>query len=166
MAKVVHPFFGELVTDALSGQAVIWADDYVVDGRGFEVALWASGESALDRRLLDGLAAFLQDLPASDAKARVALTAHLEEDRTFVEHHLERMQDSPVIERLSAGREASEVPVAAFVSALCLENIGLWLDASAAPVVMDYMLDPEESDEILAVKTSLDGTVLAIDWES
>ena len=32
--------------------------------------------------------------------------------------------------------------------------------------MIDYMIRPEESDQILAVNFSLDGEIVAIDWES
>ena len=32
--------------------------------------------------------------------------------------------------------------------------------------MVDYMIRPEESDQILAVNFSLDGKIVAIDWES
>ena len=50
-----------------------------------------------------------------------------------------------------------------------VETIELWYsvyEGSAGEVVIDYMIRPEESDEILAVKYDLNGEILAIDWES
>ena len=52
-----------------------------------------------------------------------------------------------------------------------LTNIGLWAsnpndDDEAEPIVMDYNIDPERSDQILAVKLDLGGKIIGIDWES
>ena len=50
-----------------------------------------------------------------------------------------------------------------------VETIELWYsvyEGSAGEVVIDYMIRPEESDQILAVNFSLDGKIVAIDWES
>ena len=46
-----------------------------------------------------------------------------------------------------------------------LTYIGLWAE-SPAFAIMDYMPVNMESDEILAVKLHLDGSIFAIDWES
>ena len=50
-----------------------------------------------------------------------------------------------------------------------IKTIGLWYsiyEASTGEVIIDYMIRPEESDEILAVKYDLNEEILAIDWES
>ena len=36
----------------------------------------------------------------------------------------------------------------------------------AEPIVMDYNIDPERSDQLLAVKFGLDGKITGVDWES
>ena len=60
----------------------------------------------------------------------------------------------------------SQVDAHAFVSAMRLTNIGLWFTVEGSPVVLDYRLDPEASDQILAVKCDAQGQVVSIDWES
>jgi len=55
-----------------------------------------------------------------------------------------------------------------FVAEMQIKPIGLWYsvyEGSIGEVVIDYMIRPEESDEILAVKCSLEGKILAVDWE-
>lgn len=50
-----------------------------------------------------------------------------------------------------------------------VETIELWYticERSIGEVIVNYMIRPEESDEILAVNFSLDGEIVAIDWES
>ncbi|RKW59349.1 MAG: DUF2004 domain-containing protein [Riemerella sp.] len=50
-----------------------------------------------------------------------------------------------------------------------IETIGLWYsteEEDGVDVMVDYMIRPEESDQILAVNFSLDGEIVAIDWES
>ena len=53
---------------------------------------------------------------------------------------------------------------------MMVESIGLWYsideEEEGVDVVVDYMIRPEESDEILAVKYDLNGEIRAIDWES
>ena len=56
-----------------------------------------------------------------------------------------------------------------FVAEMQIEAIGLWYstdEEDGEDVMVDYMIRPEESDQILAVDFSLDGEILAIDWES
>ena len=48
-------------------------------------------------------------------------------------------------------------------------TIELWytiFERSIGEVIINYMIRPEETDEILAVKYHLNGEILAIDWES
>ena len=50
-----------------------------------------------------------------------------------------------------------------------VETIELWYticERSIGEVIVNYMIRPEETDEILAVKFDLNGEILAIDWES
>jgi len=52
---------------------------------------------------------------------------------------------------------------------LKVETIELWYticERSIGEVIVNYMIRPEESDEILAVKYDLNGEIRAIDWES
>ena len=44
-------------------------------------------------------------------------------------------------------------------------NIGLWEDGENVMIV-DYMISPEESDEILAVKFDDSLDIIDISWES
>lgn len=48
-----------------------------------------------------------------------------------------------------------------------LRMLGFWLSAdSSTPIVADYMIDPSASDEILAVKMTVDGQIVSVEWES
>ena len=55
-----------------------------------------------------------------------------------------------------------------FARAMRLESISLWTEElpDCDSIVMDYMIDREKSDEILAVKLFADGGICGIDWES
>ena len=91
-----------------------------------------------------------------DEKARKALKAYLEEDSEYLDFHAEELENIPE-------------NVDDFVAEMQIETIGLWYsiyESSIGEVIIDYMIRPEESDEILAVKFGLDGEILAIDWES
>ena len=58
------------------------------------------------------------------------------------------------------------IEAADFVTALRIENISLWCSHDDAPLVLDYRIDPQGSDQILAVKCDAQGQILEIDWES
>ena len=59
---------------------------------------------------------------------------------------------------------------AAFAAAMVLHSIALWhqdpLEEGSSPLVLDYMIDPDNSDAILAVSVAADGEIEAVDWES
>ena len=64
----------------------------------------------------------------------------------------------------AAGQE--HVQAGDFVAALQLSNISLWCSHDDGPVVLDYRLDPEGNDQILAVKCDAQGNITEIVWES
>lgn len=162
-----HPSFGELDRTGTRDVNVVWERELEVDGEPVDAHLWIAGDAEPDAARLDAFAALLGRLDALDAAARESLRETLAQDDEFVRFHVEQGvevegvtvppdEDTPLTE---ASRDA-------FVDALRLQTVGLWHDATALPVVLDYMLDPERSDEILAVKLEADGRVGAIDWES
>ena len=53
-----------------------------------------------------------------------------------------------------------------FVTAMKINNVGLWYCVSKDEIIVDYMIDPDQSDEILAVRFNLDGSFSSIAWES
>ena len=53
-----------------------------------------------------------------------------------------------------------------FVTAMKINNVGIWYCLSKAEIIVDYMIDPDQSDEILAVRFNLDGSFSSIAWES
>jgi Protein of unknown function (DUF2004) len=101
-----------------------------------------------------------------DAAARRRLKTYLEEDRSFIDYHTEEVDDSDVIAGLIDAANDAEIEADAFVAAMRVNGVGLWIGMSSSPVVLDYVIDAEHSDQILAVKTAQDGSVVSIDWES
>ncbi|HFB0883785.1 TPA: DUF2004 domain-containing protein [Neisseria gonorrhoeae] len=100
---------------------------------------------------MDAFAAFLSELEKADDAARAALTEYLKRDSRYIDFHTEDTQTS---------RDAAK-----FVRTMQLIYISLW-EKNPAFAVMDYMPANMESDEILAVKLHLDGSIFSIDWES
>jgi hypothetical protein len=169
MSILKHLYFGLLDTDKLKKVDVIWEQSFSLNGATFDVSLWAGDipEAPLDATMLDALAKLLQDLPALDIYARQQLEEKLEVDKSYIEYHIEELaDDSETVSSLLADADSSGVSPKTFAAAMRLTNIGMWLDIPDAPIIMDYMIDPENSDEILAVKLTAENQLVAIDWES
>ena len=156
MKNLKHAYFGELNTEELNGYDVLWEKEIPYKNTSVEVEFWFSGEDDLSLERLDSFEKFLKDFDAIDEKARKALKAYLEEDSEYLDFHAEELENIPE-------------NVDDFVAEMQIETIGLWYsiyEASTGEVIIDYMIRPEESDEILAVKYDLNEEILAIDWES
>lgn len=174
MSTITHSYFGPLSVAKLQDTDVIWEVPQELNGQSVETWLWADPASSLDSALLDQFAATLKQLAQLDRQARTALVQHLEGERDFIDSLAEQVaeektQGLPTVQKLleqarSAGQ--AEIPVSAFVAALQLENISLWCSHDDAPVVLDYRIDPEGCDQILAVKCDANGRIMEISWES
>ncbi|MFT4172469.1 MAG: DUF2004 domain-containing protein [Rhodocyclaceae bacterium] len=169
MSKLNHLYFGLLDTDALKKVDVIWEQSFFLNDAAFDISLWAGDDpgAPLDAPMLDAFAKLLQNLPALDIYARQQLEKMLAQDKSYIEFHAEELaEDSETISKLLAEVDGGEISIQIFAAAMRLTNIGLWLDVPNAPIIMDYMIDPENSDEILAVKLTAEGQLVSIDWES
>ena len=156
MKNLKHAYFGELNTEELNGYDVLWEKEIPYKNTSVEVEFWFCGKDDLSLERLDSFEKFLKDFDAVDEKARKALKAYLEEDSEYLDFHAEELENIPE-------------NVDDFVAEMQIETIGLWYsiyEASTGEVIIDYMIRPEESDEILAVKYDLNEEILAIDWES
>ena len=156
MKHIKHTYFGELNTEELDGYDVLWEKEIPYKNTSVEVEFWFSGEDDLSVERLDSFEKFLKNFDAIDEKARKALKAYLEEDSEYLDFHAEELENIPE-------------NVDDFVTEMQIKSIGLWYsiyEASTGEVIIDYMIRPEESDEILAVKYDLNEEILAIDWES
>ena len=159
--SVQHSYFQTLSTDGFDGDIDVCWEQERLAGTGIRVALWAGSDVDLTAATLDAFAAFLARLNEADQAARSAIAAYLAEDSEYISLHAEEIEDA-----------AYPQEPAAFAQAMQLTNIGLWAsnpnggDDEAEPIVMDYNIDPERSDQILAVKIDLGGKIIGIDWES
>ncbi|MFE7427491.1 DUF2004 domain-containing protein [Streptomyces sp. NPDC057545] len=168
MKVMEHAHFGRVETSALDGTDVVWESTSQLGDDEVEVQLWAGPSSDPDAEELDAFAACLTDLSALDTAARTALRAYLREDRCFIDYHVEELEDSETVVRLVRDAADEAVGADSFAAAMRLSSVGLWLSglSDGPPVILDYMVDPELSDQILAVKLTRDGTVVSVDWES
>ena len=156
MKHIKHAYFGELNTEELDGYDVLWEENIPYKNGNIIVFFWFCGKDDLSLERLDLFEKFLKNFDAVDEKSRKALKAYLEEDSEYLNFHAEELENIPE-------------NVDDFVAEMQIETIGLWYsiyEDSTGEVIIDYMIRPEESDEILAVKYHLNGEILAIDWES
>ncbi|MFJ1791261.1 DUF2004 domain-containing protein [Kitasatospora griseola] len=168
MTTIEHARFGRLETGALRDTDVLWQGTAQLPDGEVEVRLWAGPSSAPDAEELDALAARLTDLPALDAAARNALRRYLHEDRCFIDFHVDELDDSEAVDRLVREAAGEEVGADAFVAAMRLSSVGLWLSglSDEPPVVLDYTFEPDLGDQILAVRATRAGAVASVAWES
>ena len=156
MKHLKHAFFGELNTEGLDDYDVLWEKEIPYKNTSVEAVFWFCGKDDLFVERLDSFEKFLKDFDAVDEKVRKALKAYLEEEPEYMNFHAEELENIPE-------------NVDDFVAEMQIETIGLWYsteEEDGVDVMVDYMIRPEESDEILAVNFSLDGEIVAIDWES
>ena len=170
MNEYYHSYFGKLDTTTLKEVDVIWERSFSLNNATFDISLWVSINTVLETTSLDAFAKLLQNLPELDIYARQQLIKMLLEDKSYIEFHIEELklaEYSDTISQLLTTANNESISTQAFTNAMQLTGIGLWLDVPSFPlVIMDYMIDPENSDEILAVKLTTAGQLVAIDWES
>ena len=156
MKHLKHAYFGELNTEGLDDYDILWKGNIPCKNGSVRVKFWFSGKDDLSVERLDSFEKFLKNFDAVDEKARKALKAYLEEEPEYLNFHAEELENIPE-------------NVDDFVTEMQIKSIGLWYsiyEGSIGEVIIDYMIRPEESDQILAVNFSLDGEIVAIDWES
>lgn len=156
MKHIKHAYFGELNTEELDGYDVLWEENIPYKNGNIIVFFWFCGKDDLSLERLDSFEKFLKDFDVIDEKSRKALKAYLEEEPEYLNFHAEELENIPE-------------NVDDFVAEMQIETIGLWYsteEEDGIDVMVDYMIRPEESDQILAVNFSLDGEIVAIDWES
>lgn len=168
MKSIDHPCFGHLEVPSTDETEVIWEGTASLGSNEAEVRLWADPDSGLDADELNTFATRLADLPALDTAARAAIRENLRQDRYFIDHHADELDDAEVIKRLTRDANGEAISVDAFTAAMHPVRIGLWhlIGEAGARIVVDYTIDAATSDELLAVKMAGDGTVVSVDWES
>ena len=174
MSKITHSYFGALDNDKIKDTDVIWESQSCLNDQELDIWLWAAPGETLDTQLLDAFASTLQQLPTLDERARVSLLHYLEKDSSFLAFHVDEAQvegaenlqatQALIAQAQAAGKDA--VAATEFVRAMQLNNISLWCSNEDAPIVLDYRIDAQGSDQILAVKCDAQGQITDINWES
>ena len=156
MEKMNHEFFGELDLNGLNdglgfsdGVVVLWEKEV----NGINTTLWYVKSSKITTEMLDVYSNFLTNFGNNDEIARKALEAYLLEDSEYIDFHREDI-------KLDLPEDVKE-----FVQCMKVTNIGIWVDGENI-IIVDYMISPEESDEILAVKFNSNFEIMDIAWES
>ena len=156
MKHLKHAYFGELNTEGLDDYDVLWEEEIPYKNNAIRTTFWFCGEDVLSSERLNSFEKFLKGFDKIDEKSRNALKNYLEEDAEYLNFHVEELENIPK-------------NIDDFVAEMQIKSIGLWYsiyEGSIGEVIIDYMIRPEESDEILAVKYNLDGEIVAINWES
>ena len=137
-----------------------------------EAWVWASAIADLTPVVLLQFENLCKQLEVLDDKARHALTHYLEQDRSYIDCYLDiddRPAFAPKIE------PSVQIIAAQFVEEMRLEGVGLWAtefdtenshSMDKSPLILDYMINADISDQILAVRMSITGDVIDIVWES
>ena len=114
--------------------------------------LWYDSGYEFKVEVLDTFAEFLLNSENYFEKAKEALEYYLKEDDEYIVFHKEELE-------LDIPDEICE-----FVEQMKIEAISLW--AGDNLISVDFMISPEESDQILCVKFNNGLEVKSIDWES
>ena len=156
MSHITHPYFGTLDSNAIKEDVdVIWEQEVTFQelSTPVEFHLWAAKDQEISIERLDLFEQFIKHFPEKDQEARQQLKAYLEEDSYYMDFHIEELD-------LEVGNDINS-----FVAAMQTHRVALW-NCLDEDIVVDYMIDPEQSDEILVVRFNIDGSFNSIDWES
>ena len=157
MEKINHGFFGELDLKNGLDDGFGFSDDVIVlweeEVNGINTTLWYAKSIKITTEILDVFSNFLTNFGNNDEIARKALEAYLLEDSEYIDFHREDIE-------LDLPEDVKE-----FVQCMKVTNIGIWADGENV-IIVDYMISPEESDEILAVKFNSNFEIMDIAWES
>ena len=151
MKKIEHRYFGQLNIATTDDVEVIWEKEI----QGIDTWLWLGKNVEPSTGILDLYAQFLENIDDQIKKARKALITYLKDDSYYIDFHIEECE----LEDLSSD-------ITEFVTKMNITNIGLWIESEEPHITMDFMIAPDESDEILCVKFGKDAKIISIDWES
>ena len=151
MKKIEHRYFGQLNLETTDDVEVIWEKEI----QGIDTWLWLGKNVEPSTGILDLYAQFLENIDDKIKEARKALIAYLNDDSYYIDFHIEEC-------------ELEDLPsdITEFVTKMNITNIGLWIESEEPHITMDFMIAPDESDEILCVKFGKDAKIISIDWES
>ncbi|UTC74705.1 DUF2004 domain-containing protein [Treponema sp. OMZ 792] len=150
MKEIQHKYFGILNLETDDDVSVIWEKEI----NGIQVWLWYSNSGEVPDVLLDSYAQFLVDLDEKIKEGRRAIIEYLNNDRHYIDFHIEEL-------------DLDDLPsdTTDFANQMSITNLGLWIN-NTPHITMDFMINPDLSDEILCVKFGKDAKIIDIAWES
>ena len=151
MNTLEHKYFGKLNFDNANEIGIVWKGE--VDG--IDVTMWYDEDVEVMKGELDRFALFLENIKDNIKKATEALIETLKEDREYMDFHLEECKDAKLPD-----------DVVEFVSQMTATAIDLWMGDSEYRITIDFMILPDESDQILCVTFNERGEISTVDWES
>jgi len=165
MASVQHPILGSVDT-AEPGD---WEAEVTFGGRQvtFDLTIEEPGVTVLD---LAALPQRIEDLVPLDRAARAAILedARSGDDDSSATHYLshhEEVLPEETLQRLFGTKTPSAADAEAMLSRLVLTRVGLYPE-SDAPVLLDYSIDPHETDYLLSVYFDSSGQAAYVSLES
>lgn len=171
--NITHPCFKDIKCPTENDSndiSVCWEQQRCLNGDTFNICIWASDVHALTPKILDTFAhRYCQDLYWLDHICRQYMLEALQQDDAYMRENLGEIQmqvQSPKLQHLID----THATIAQFVQEMNLTNIALWVDGEPTipcPFVsVDYMIDPEYSDEILCVRLDLERRLIHVAHES
>jgi hypothetical protein len=163
MSEMTHPVLGQVEVDDTAGPS--WRASVAVAGSAVEMS-FDPGDAPLDAGQVDALAGVAERLGEFDRSARAAMLQDWAEDLdsegagSYLLHHVEELGEQTVAEALGI---ATPLDAERFVAALRLVRVAVRSDE---PVVLDYTIDEDLTNYVLAVGIDADGQVTGIDTES
>ncbi|OQP58135.1 hypothetical protein A3860_07355 [Niastella vici] len=166
MSSYTLPHFGEIDLSNLDEYY-----DVEIEMNGKEVDLDLNFEKkTVDPARLDIVKKFLEKLPEFDQKNKKYIVEDFEgEDNdtvaTYVEHHLEELDEDELGEIIDFKNEAVE-PEKQFIDALHLTRVGFYPDGDDQFAIFDYSIGRELTDYLVVIFTDENGELEYMTMES
>lgn len=157
---ISHEFFGELDFSPKNDDVDVIDKKVEFKNHITRVRFSIHNKKFLTQENLDKLANFVQNIDKFDRIAQEKLIFALEnEEKDYIQEHIEEMSHSKILQKLG-----DNFSVQNFANAMKLEMI--WLNEEDSEVYFDYMIDKNNSDQILVVRFDMNGNFLEVAWES
>lgn len=154
--KINHTFFGELDLVKGLGDEIDLGDGIIVlwekEINNITTTILYDSAYECNMEILDTFAKFLVNMKVYLRDVAIALVKYLVQDNYYIVFHKEEV--------------GLDVPsdIAEFVSAMTINEVILWIGENH--ITLDFMINPDESDEILCVRMNDKLEVVSIAWES
>ncbi|HEX6361196.1 DUF2004 domain-containing protein [Actinophytocola sp.] len=160
---MTHPVLGAVEVDDTVGLS--WRASVDLAGREVDLS-YDPGDEPLDESQVETLAAVAARLTDLDRSARQTMLADYVEDLeiegagSYLLHHVEELGEDQVATALGI---ATPINAERFVGALRLVRVGVDPDE---PMVLDYTIDENLTNYVIAVSIDTEGNVVSINTES